>query len=860
MLPSLAQLRLGERSKAIDAPLRLFTRPDGKYNPEKEELELAADALALPAFDNPEDVAERFDVLIDELTEPDGSALVFEWRNSLAISMLNKVKLYEALIEQLKDGVRDEVQMQNRLVKAARRAIPLPEGSSDADAAQLPEEFRKAGFDPKASLMPQGLHKESNALAQPNTEKWTLVKSDVWYTKQAQIEYYQGITNEAKRRFAELYDDEKWTKAVKRFINTLLELGEYRTQAAVLEGVEETVRAFITTSIAANAMSNYAIFGEAGTGKTRLADVLARVLGQLGLYVYTSFKELRPSDFQAGFEGQTQGKALDALNAALEHVIFIDEAHNMFRWEVDQTSGERIITGYSVESLGVIIQWTQKHVGQYALIVAGYEDRMASDFFASDPGWDRRITKRTRLGEMAPEQLFAVMVEAVARALLPKPPIDEAEKAVYNALLKRQMQNCYGWFTSGAYALLLDTIHMSRTLGTFGYVPGAPVPPPRYWQPPEPTGPPPSRAAGEAPRKAQAVPGGIMGLFSVARGGGKDDDDDEEDDEEDESEGNSGAEDEDGAKAERLWFKMHGGKQPRDSYAFPLLYELFRSGAGSAVALAGIVAAKLVSNDKYEKGQQMGGRRAAPAPAPAPEPAPEPKKNTRKNKKVKAASAAGSSSEPMDTEEAEEAKEPDKYAIGIVDMYALLMDAMRSKHAQQLVVHDNGLLRGVLRGEVGAAAGAIAGYKLCEDELQRALLSKQWLQHTAGTPPTYSLRPTPPIGARRTPSGPHSIGTFEPKILSDPARFNEEGVRKARELLVTLNSPDGLVVGDGNLDEFDYPAGADDELAGDPSLPPDHPGAPIYMQRPGQPRDIPDPRSFGEPRREPRRRPPPPLP
>ena len=130
-----------------------------------------------------------------------------------------------------------------------------------------------------------------------------------------------------------------------------------------------TIHGFIASPLVGNnSMINFAIFGDAGTGKTRLANIVGSILGMLGLYVYEDLFEIRPTDLTAGFEGQTQAKATRKLDEGLERPMFIDEAHNLIRWDKDPLTGKRIIGGYSGEVLGVLIQWTQKYVGQYAMI------------------------------------------------------------------------------------------------------------------------------------------------------------------------------------------------------------------------------------------------------------------------------------------------------------------------------------------------------------------------------------------------------------------------------------------------------------------------------------------------------------
>lgn len=910
MLPSLANLRLdgnGPRAPRVAdtaPPYRLVLRPGNAVPPTNEEEVLPDELLAMPTFDSDAAANADFANLVNELSTEllrsfdgktllrdesltpvradevfydtsgrvlmnasgrapittrgqmrgeaqewnRGSKLVSDWRKALEKSMVHKIALYEAQIEALRADVIEETQLQNRLVKAARKAIKDPtQVSMDTDDASssssrggrpstpagsvgggrgaaaasrrpygvaspgfydaaVPEEFVEAGL---IAPPPAVAVKESNALAQPDTHKWDIAKTEDWYIKQARIEYVQNIVNAARRRHALLYDTAEWVKTVRRFLSKLKELQQYENVGALLEKMSDTIRGFIANPlVGSNSMINFAIFGDAGTGKTRLANTMGSVLGILGLYVYEDLFEIRPTDLTAGFEGQTQAKATSKLDEGLERPMFIDEAHNLIRWDKDPVTGERQIGGYSGEVLGVLIQWTQKYVGQYAMIFAGYEDKMNENFFPSDQGWERRIPTRVRMGEMGPKQLFGVMVEAIARAIVGKPPVDKDELPEFNRQLDLQVRNVYTWFTRGAYALFVDVIEASRKSGTFGTKPDDEEPPYADSElpgPQEPFTPPPypddsGTGADDDPKRTriqERSPGpSAERVGGKRRSGGM-------------QSGDDGVPDWDPCPPddhkpswEDLWLMKHGPYLPRDDYVFPLLYELFSSGAGSAVTIASQVAFKLAADKRFRKGTGMP---KPPTEAPA----------GKRKMMVKSRSSARRVGEAPPPPTAAKPGKDDAVAVGVYDMYVILLDAIRNKFAARLVVHENGLLRAPPRG--GGDKMSHNGYDLAENELKRALTWYRWCEWGGeGDPFTYKFNRSPPIGDRTVPTTPVGTGGADPRVLLDKDFDDPAKQMLMRDVLKNLDSAEGLVVGTetmppGGLDPDDS-SGEEDEV------------------------------------------------
>lgn len=136
---------------------------------------------------------------------------------------------------------------------------------------------------------------------------------------------------------------------------------------------------------------NVAVLGQPGTGKTTFAERYANFLVACG-FVFgrgddvSNLKELQYQDVIGRYVGETGAIAQQAMMEELERVIFFDEAYSL-------TSVEQ----YSGDFIRELLLHTTTYSGHCSVVVAGYKDKMKSDFFDKNPGLKRRLPQELNI-------------------------------------------------------------------------------------------------------------------------------------------------------------------------------------------------------------------------------------------------------------------------------------------------------------------------------------------------------------------------------------------------------------------------------------------------------------------------------
>ena len=130
--------------------------------------------------------------------------------------------------------------------------------------------------------------------------------------------------------------------------------------------------------------SNHLVFtGSAGTGKTTVARLIARLYGAIGVVAKGQLVEVSRSDLVAGYVGQTALKVEKVVKQALGGVLFIDEAYAL---SLDTGAG------YGSEAIATLVKLMEDHREDLVVIVAGYDDEMRQ-FVASNSGLKSRFSR-----------------------------------------------------------------------------------------------------------------------------------------------------------------------------------------------------------------------------------------------------------------------------------------------------------------------------------------------------------------------------------------------------------------------------------------------------------------------------------
>jgi SpoVK/Ycf46/Vps4 family AAA+-type ATPase len=146
--------------------------------------------------------------------------------------------------------------------------------------------------------------------------------------------------------------------------------------------------------------------GPPGTGKTTIARLTGRIFKSLGLLVKGHVIEVGRTQLVAGYIGQTAIKTSEQIEAALDGVLFIDEAYSLSRGGDGRDFG--------TEAIDALVQQMENLRGRLCVIAAGYPAPM-EEFLSTNPGLASRFTARVHFPDYSDTELLQIL-QAMAAA------------------------------------------------------------------------------------------------------------------------------------------------------------------------------------------------------------------------------------------------------------------------------------------------------------------------------------------------------------------------------------------------------------------------------------------------------------
>jgi probable Rubsico expression protein CbbX len=139
--------------------------------------------------------------------------------------------------------------------------------------------------------------------------------------------------------------------------------------------------------------------GNPGTGKTTVAQTMAKVLHKLEYIRTTRLVTVSRDDLVGEYIGHTAPKTKEVLQRAMGGVLFIDEAYYLYRPENERDYGQ--------EAIEILLQVMEANRDDLVVILAGYGDRM-EQFFSSNPGFRSRIAHHIDFPDYSDSELVEI--------------------------------------------------------------------------------------------------------------------------------------------------------------------------------------------------------------------------------------------------------------------------------------------------------------------------------------------------------------------------------------------------------------------------------------------------------------------
>lgn len=196
-------------------------------------------------------------------------------------------------------------------------------------------------------------------------------------------------------------------------LHALVGLAEVKEQVETLANVAKIFEMRQSRGLSVPDMSFHLVFlGNPGTGKTTVARIIAEIYAALGLLKTGTFKEVDRSGLVANYVGQTATKTLEVLIAAVDGVLFIDEAYAL------TNSGTNDFGNEAIETL---LKFMEDNRSRIVVIAAGYFNVM-QEFLNSNPGLRSRFTTNIFFPDYSASELaeiFGRMAQSAGYVLEP---------------------------------------------------------------------------------------------------------------------------------------------------------------------------------------------------------------------------------------------------------------------------------------------------------------------------------------------------------------------------------------------------------------------------------------------------------
>ena len=157
---------------------------------------------------------------------------------------------------------------------------------------------------------------------------------------------------------------------------------------------------------------NIRLYGPAGIGKTKAAQVIGHVYATSGILIRNHVQKATSSELTTAYVNESSKRTKKLLLSNLESVVFIDEAYGL--------SPPQSILGdghdHGHEAITEMVNLTDKILGLIVVIVAGYEKEMEERFMKANQGIPSRFPIKILLPPYSSRELTQILEKNMKEA------------------------------------------------------------------------------------------------------------------------------------------------------------------------------------------------------------------------------------------------------------------------------------------------------------------------------------------------------------------------------------------------------------------------------------------------------------